>query len=105
LKDYERIVIWLDYFNKTLNRRKGRKIKKELAVFDPTVPDLLDAAIGAGYEPVTQETSENARYPRRSFVKSGYITLPKPPDQKKKAVLVQIAIKLLERSKLRSKTR
>lgn len=105
MKDYERIVIWLDYFNKTLNRRKGRKIKRELAVFDPTVTDLLEAATEAGYEPVTEETSENARYPRRSFVKSGYITLPKHPTLKKKGILVEIAIKLLQKSKMRSKSR
>ena len=105
MKDYERIVIWLDYFNKTLNRRKGRKIKRELAVFDPTVADLLEAATEAGFEPVTEETSENARYPRRSFVKSGYITLPKHPAQKKKGILVEIAKKLLQKNKLKSKSR
>lgn len=105
MKDYERIVIWLDYFNKTLNRRKGRKISKELAVFDPTVTDLLEAATEAGYRPFPEETSENARYPRRSFVKSGYITLAKHPEQKKRFILVQIASRMLQKSKQKSKSR
>ncbi len=105
MKDYERIVIWLDYFNKSLNRRKGRKIRRELTIFDPTVADLLDAANEAGYRPFPEETSENVRYPRRSFVKSGYITLAKHPEQKKKFILVQIASKMLQKSKQKSKSR
>ncbi len=105
MKDYERIVIWLDYFNKTLNKRKGRRIRKELAVYDPTVADLLEAAKEAGYEPVPEETSEIARYPRRPFVKSGYIILPKHPQQKKKSILGQIALKMLQKSKQKSKSR
>ncbi|SVB82347.1 uncharacterized protein METZ01_LOCUS235201, partial [marine metagenome] len=24
MKDYDHIVVWLDYFNKTLSRQKGR---------------------------------------------------------------------------------
>ena len=27
MKDYEHIVIWLDYFNKNLKRSEGRKIR------------------------------------------------------------------------------
>lgn len=98
-------MIWLDYFNKTLNRRKGRKISKELAVFDPTITDLLEASTEAGYTPFPEETSENARYPRRSFVKSGYITLAKHPEQKKRFILVQIALRMLQKSKQKSKSR
>ncbi len=41
LKDYNHIILWLDYFNKTLPRRKGRRIKSERAVFNPTVADAL----------------------------------------------------------------
>ena len=29
MKDYDHVVIWLDYFNKTLSRQKGRKVAKE----------------------------------------------------------------------------
>ncbi len=66
-------MLWLDYFNKTLPRSKGRRIKSERAVFDPTIAELIDAAIRAGFEPLPQETPEQVKYPRRSFVKSGYI--------------------------------
>lgn len=103
MKDYDHIILWLDYFNKTLPRRKGRRIKSERAVFDPTVADLVDAAKEAGYEPLPQETAEQVRYPRRSFVRSGYIVLPKSTEQKKSTILECIAEKM--RQKIKQKTR
>ncbi len=103
MKDYDHIILWLDYFNKTLPRRKGRRIKSERAVFDPTVADLIDAAKEAGYEPLPQETAEHVRYPRRSFVRSGYIVLPKLAEQKKSTVLECVAEKM--RQKIKQKTR
>ncbi|MCJ7636402.1 MAG: signal recognition particle subunit SRP19/SEC65 family protein [Nitrososphaeraceae archaeon] len=35
MKDYDHFIIWLDYFNKNLSRKKGRRIKRDMAVFDP----------------------------------------------------------------------
>jgi len=29
MKSYDHVVIWLDYFNKTLSRKKGRKLPKD----------------------------------------------------------------------------
>ena len=37
MKDYDHIVIWLDYFNKTLSRQKGSRLAKEKWIFDPEV--------------------------------------------------------------------
>jgi signal recognition particle subunit SRP19 len=82
LKDYEHIILWLDYFNKHLSKRKGRKVKRDRAVFDPTITELIDAAKSVGYNPLTEETNDKARYPRRSFVRSGYVMLPKSEDVK-----------------------
>ena len=44
MKDYEHVVIWLDYFNKTLPRNKGRRLSKEKCVFDPSLKELIDAS-------------------------------------------------------------
>jgi signal recognition particle subunit SRP19 len=104
LKDYDHIILWLDYFNKALSRSKGRRIKNERAVFDPTIAELNDAAIQAGFEPVPQETSEQVRYPRRSFVKSGYIVLPKSAEQKKSTILIRVAEKM-QKSKQKIKAK
>ena len=82
MKDYEHVVIWLDYFNKTLPRNKGRKLSKEKCIFDPSLKELIDAAKAAGFE--LKETNEKVRFPKRPYVRSGYIVLPKNSDQRQK---------------------
>ncbi|HZC20214.1 MAG TPA: signal recognition particle subunit SRP19/SEC65 family protein [Nitrososphaeraceae archaeon] len=97
MKDYEHIILWLDYFNKHLSKRKGRKVKRDHAVFDPTMTELIDAAKLVGYNPTTEDTNDKARYPRRSFVRSGYIMLPKLEDAKKSAIITTIAEKMSQK--------
>jgi signal recognition particle subunit SRP19 len=106
LKDYEHIILWLDYFNKHLSKRKGRKVKRDRAVFDPTITELIDAAKSVGYNPLTEETNDKARYPRRSFVRSGYVMLPKSEDVKKTAIIDIVAEKMVQkRSKQKTNQR
>jgi signal recognition particle subunit SRP19 len=102
LKDYEHVVLWLDYFNKNLKRRQGRKVKRDLAVFDPTVQDLVEAARAAGLQFSEQEINSGARFPRRSFVKSGYIMVAKKEGIKKSQIIDEVANKLLKRSSQKS---
>jgi signal recognition particle subunit SRP19 len=97
LKDYEHVILWLDYFNKHLSKRKGRRVKRDGAVFDPTVAELVDAAKLAGYDPTTDNTNDKARHPRRSFVKSGYIMLPKSEGKRKSVIISNIAEKMLQK--------
>jgi len=93
MKDYDHVVIWLDYFNKTLPRNKGRRLEKEKCVFDPSLKELSDAAIAAGFE--ITETEEKVRYPRRPYVRSGYIVLPK--GSTKTNILNKISEKLVSK--------
>ena len=97
MKDYDHVILWLDYFNKNLSRSKGRKVKRDKSVFDPSLLDLIDAAMAAGYKPTKEETHDQARYPRRSFVKSGYIMILKPPDVKKSVTINTIAEKMVQK--------
>ena len=99
MKDYEHVVIWLDYFNKTLPRAKGRRLEKEKCVFDPSLKELTDAAQAAGFE--ITETEEKVRYPQRPFVRSGYIVLPK--GSPKTIILNKISQKLLLKRTKQSK--
>jgi signal recognition particle subunit SRP19 len=106
LKDYDHIILWLDYFNKHLSRQKGRKVKRDRAVFDPTISELVDAAKSAGYNLNTEVTNNQTRYPRRYFVKSGYIMLPKLEGVKKSATIHIIAEKMIQkRNKQKSSQR
>jgi len=99
MKDYEHIVIWLDYFNKTLTRAKGRKLEKDKCVFDPSLKELVDAAKSAGFE--ITESQEKVRFPRRSYVRSGYIVLPKGSAKTK--ILDKISQKLVSKRTKQSK--
>lgn len=96
MKDYDYVILWLDYFNKNLTRAKGRKIKKEQAIFDPTLSDLVHAATESGYNLEQDQIIDGARYPRRAFVKSGYIALPKKEDLKKNALIIALAQRMLK---------
>ena len=99
MKDYDHIVIWLDYFNKTLSRKKGRRLPKDKCIFDPSLNELIESTKAAGLEPT--ETDDQARYPRRSYVRSGYIMLEKKSSKTK--VLNKISEKLVTKRAKQSK--
>ena len=96
MKDYEHIVIWLDYFNKNLKKSKGRKLGLQKSIFDPSLKELIDATKAAGYE--ITESDDKVRFPKRPFVRSGYVVVPKGSSKTK--ILNKISEKLvLKRSK------
>ena len=81
MKDYEHQIIWLDYFNKNLSKKKGRKVNKDRAVFDPKIDELEQAAKSSGYTP--KETNAEVNFPRRAYVRSGYIVVNKKHPKSK----------------------
>ena len=91
MKDYEHIVIWLDYFNKTLPRDKGRKLPKKKCIFDPSLKELIEATKAAGLE--ITESDDKVRFPKRAYVRSGYMVLPKGSTKTK--ILYKISEKLV----------
>jgi len=99
MKDYEHVVIWLDYFNKTLPKNKGRRLQKNKCVFDPSLNELIDATKSAGFE--IKETSDKVRFPKRPFVRSGYVVLPK--GSSKTIILNKISEKLVAKRSKQSK--
>ena len=94
MKDYDHQIIWLDYFNKNLSRKKGRKVGKNTSVYDPTMEELIGASKNLELDLSEENINNQARYPRRSFVKSGYIMISK--KEKKSTVVNQIAKKMSE---------
>ncbi len=97
MKDYDHVILWLDYFNRNLSRSKGRRVKRDKAIFDPTLLDLIYAAKAAGYNPTMEETNAQARYPRRPFVKSSYIMVLKSNEVKKSVTIKTIADKMVQK--------
>jgi signal recognition particle subunit SRP19 len=94
MKDYDHQIIWLDYFNKNLSRKKGRKVGKNNSVYDPTMQELIGASKSLELDLSEENINNQARFPRRSFVKSGYIMISK--KEKKSTVVNQIAKKMVE---------
>jgi signal recognition particle subunit SRP19 len=99
MKDYEHIVIWLDYFNKNLKKSKGRRQGLEKCVFDPSLKELVDATKAAGFE--ITESDDKVRFPKRPFVRSGYVVLPK--ESPKTKILDKISEKLISKRSKQSK--
>jgi signal recognition particle subunit SRP19 len=97
LKDYDHVVLWIDYFNKNLKRRQGRRVSRDQGVFDPTVQELAEATRAAGFQLSDQEINSNARFPRRSFTRSGYVMLAKKEGIKKSQIIDAVADKLVSR--------
>ncbi|HXV88675.1 MAG TPA: signal recognition particle subunit SRP19/SEC65 family protein [Nitrososphaeraceae archaeon] len=94
MKDYDHHIVWLDYFNKNLSRKKGRKVSKNISVYDPTMQELIGASKTLDLDFSEEDINNQARYPRRAFVKSGYIMISK--RDKKSSVINQIAKEMIE---------
>lgn len=94
MKDYDHQIVWLDYFNKNLSRKKGRKVSKNISVYDPTMQELIGASKTLELDFSEEDINNQARYPRRAFVKSGYIMISK--RDKKSSVINQIAKEMFE---------
>jgi signal recognition particle subunit SRP19 len=89
----------LDYFNKNLKKSKGRRLGLEKCVFDPSLKELTDATTSAGFE--ITESEDKVRFPKRPFVRSGYIVLPK--GSSKTIILNKISQKLISKRAKQSK--
>lgn len=79
MKDYDHLIIWLDYFNSTLSRAEGRRIPLDKAVKSPTLDELCQAASQLGYTPKPFQ----ARHPKRSHIQSGYVAIEKKMSKTK----------------------
>ncbi|MGI9567602.1 MAG: signal recognition particle subunit SRP19/SEC65 family protein [Nitrosopumilus sp.] len=99
MKDYEHVVIWLDYFNKNLKKSKGRRLGLDKCVFDPSLKELMDATKSAGFK--ITEYDDKVRFPKRPFVRSGYLVLPKGSPKTK--ILNKISEKLVSKRSKQSK--
>lgn len=103
MKDYDNVIIWVDYYNKNLSRGKGRRISKSIAVYDPMITELVVAAESLGYQIENDQINDGARFPKRPHIKSGYIMISKN-DSLKSKILKDIAEKmLLNRAKSKGK--
>ncbi|MDG6988385.1 MAG: hypothetical protein JRN21_03565 [Nitrososphaerota archaeon] len=88
MKDYDRYVFWVDYFDSELKRSDGRRVPLNSATKSPTLPELGEACRRLNLQPQPQA----ARYPSRPAHESGYVSIAK--SGKKKELLIKVAKEL-----------
>lgn len=95
MKDYDRYILWLDYFDSSMPRNKGRRVPSNSAVRSPTLQELKLAAERLGLKPEAFE----ARRPS-SLKRTGYIQVQKLA--KKQQLIRKLSLEL---ARVRSETR
>jgi signal recognition particle subunit SRP19 len=88
MKEYEKYVLWLDYFNSELKRSEGRRIPLSSATKAPTLDELSEACRRAG----VQAEPNHAKFPLSALKQSGYVSVPK--NKPKQALISKIAKEL-----------
>jgi signal recognition particle subunit SRP19 len=71
----------------------------EKCVFDPSLKELMDATKDGGFE--ITESDDKVRFPKRPFVRSGYVIVPK--GSSKTNILNKISEKLVSKRSKQSK--
>jgi len=88
MKEYEKQVLWLDYFNSELKRSEGRRVPLDTATRAPTLQELEDACKRLNLQPAAQA----ALYPSRRLKESGYVSIRK--GKPKQALVLKVAKEL-----------
>lgn len=87
-------IIWVNYIDRKLSKKRGRRISKNKAVLKPTLEELEVAARNLGFQVIL---SKPARYPSSWWIKSGYIVIKRPNDLSKGKVIDMIAKEIRRR--------
>lgn len=88
MKDYDRQVFWLDYFDSELKRSEGRRVPLSSATRAPALAELGEACKRLNLQPQPQA----ARHPARPLRESGYVSVIKAGP--KHALMIKIAREL-----------
>jgi signal recognition particle subunit SRP19 len=73
MKDYDRYVFWVDYFDSELKRSEGRRVPLSSATRAPLLSELGEACRRLNLQPQPQA----AHYPSRPAKESGYVSVVK----------------------------
>jgi signal recognition particle subunit SRP19 len=93
-EDRDKIVIWPVYFDSSKTRNEGRMVSAEIAVANPTVDDIMTAALKAGIKP---EMEREKKHPSTWYSDTGRILVPKAGS--KTSILKRIAKNLRTKGK------
>ena len=91
MRQSDKIIIWPAYFDSTKTRSSGRRIPKNIAVPQPKISEIKEAAekLGIGCELV-----QDASYSKTPWIQAGMILVKKkePKDQTLKKIARQLLV-------------
>ncbi|MCL5672538.1 MAG: signal recognition particle protein Srp19 [Nitrososphaerota archaeon] len=88
MKEYDRYIFWLEYFDSELKRKAGRRVPLSSATRAPVLVELEEACRRLNLQPQPLA----ARYPSRPARESGYVSIVKSGP--KQALLLKVAKEL-----------
>jgi len=94
MPDKDMQVIWPLYFDAKRSRSDGRAVSLSDAVKDPSIDDIITAALRAGFKP---EIEREKRHPKNWHECAGRILIPKKGP--KSGVIRKIARSLKSKKK------
>ena len=74
MRQQEKIVIWLVYFDSMRTRNDGRRVPKNLAVPSPKITEVKEAAEKLG---LSHELVADVGYPKTPWLRTGMILVKK----------------------------
>jgi signal recognition particle subunit SRP19 len=89
MRKQDKAIIWPAYFDQTKTRKKGRRVTRNLAVPNPKVEELQEAARKLGLK---HEITANSGYPKAPWQKTGMLKVEKkaPKEQIVKNIAKQL---------------
>ena len=89
MKEEDKQIIWMDYFDSSLSRAQGRRVPKSLSISNPRPEPFIEALKKLNIEAQLFE----AKHPKRNNKKTYYIqvkrTMPKQQLLKRLAQIVK----------------
>jgi signal recognition particle subunit SEC65 len=84
MKNYDRLVLWLDYLDSERKRSEGRRVPLNSCTRSPTLDELTNACKRLNLDPEPQP----ARFPAGSNRLTGYVSVKKTSTKQKTVMLV-----------------
>ncbi len=91
MRKSDNAIIWPIYFDVNKSKTDGRRVPKNLAVINPKILEIKEAADKLGLQ---NEVNPTAGYPRNPWAKLGMLTIKK--DEPKEQIVLKLAKELIK---------
>jgi len=89
MRKSDNAIIWPVYFDESKSKKEGRRVPKSLAVANPKIVEIQQAAEKLGLK---YEINPTAGYPKTPWAKNGMLTVEK--NEPKEQIVLKLARQL-----------